>query len=291
MKSRHIFSNLLAAVALSGCLMPLKSLAIMPSEAVFHNEATDTVRINNLLIEAVKIKDPQERVAFIGKQFIDTPYVGGTLEGDKEELRVNIDELDCTTFIDNVLAIAYTAGEGRSSWRDFIYNLENMRYRAGEMNGYSSRLHYFSDWVVDNVHRGNVKEYTSHIPGCSWEIKTIDFMTQNRDKYPALQDSLEYERMKNAEIGYRSHRFPYIKSSRINKVINGELKEGDVVALTTKIPGLDVTHMGIIIKRDGIPHLLHASSKKGKVIIDDLSLTDYLKKNGGTGFRVIRLAE
>ncbi|MDE6086020.1 MAG: DUF1460 domain-containing protein, partial [Muribaculaceae bacterium] len=159
----------------------------MPSEAVFHNEASDTVRINSLLIDASKIKNPQERVAFIGKQFINTPYVAGTLEGDTEELRVNIDELDCTTFVDNVLAIAYTAGEGRLSWRDFIYNLENMRYRSGTMNGYSSRLHYFSDWVVDNVHRGNFKEFTSHIPGCSWEVKTIDFMSSNRDKYPALK--------------------------------------------------------------------------------------------------------
>ena len=192
----------------------------MPSEAVFHNEASDTVRINSLLIEAAKIKNPQERIAYIGKQFIDTPYVSGTLEGDTEQLRVNIDELDCTTFIDNVLAIAYTAGEGRSSWRDFIYNLENLRYRAGTMNGYSSRLHYFSDWVVDNVHRGNIKEYTSHLPGCSWEIKTIDYMSNNRDKYPALKDSLEYDRIKNAEIGYRNHRFPYIKASRINKIIN-----------------------------------------------------------------------
>lgn len=285
-----IYKYIVAGV--TALLSTANAMAILPEEASFHNLANDTTRLNNLLIKAVQIKDPQVCIATIGREFLDTPYVAGTLEGDEEVLRVNLDELDCTTFVETVLTIAYTANEGRTSWRDYIYNLEKIRYRGGQINGYASRLHYFSDWVVDNVHRGTIKEYTTRMPANDWLIKTLDFMSSNRDKYAALKDSAEYARIKNCEIGYRNHRFPYIKAGRLsNKAIAAALKEGDIIALTTKIPGLDVTHMGIIVKIDGVPHLMHASSKQCKVVIDELPLTDYLRRNGSTGIRIIRLNE
>ena len=81
------------------------------------------------------------------------------------------------------------------------------------------------------------------------------------------------------------------KPSRLsNKEIVKALKEGDVICITTRTPGLDVQHMGIVVKQDGIPYLMHASSAAGKVIIDALPLSDYLKKNrSANGIRVIRL--
>ena len=63
-----------------------------------------------------------------------------------------------------------------------------------------------------------------------------------------------------------------------------------MVALTTNAQGLDVTHLGIIKLVNGVPHLMHASSKQKKVIIDDLPLADYLRRNRTQGIRVIRLA-
>ena len=69
------------------------------------------------------------------------------------------------------------------------------------------------------------------------------------------------------EMGYRSHRFPYLKPGAIK---NAKLSDGDMVALITNTKGLDATHVGFIKIVDGVPHLLHASSKAGKVIIDPL---------------------
>ena len=116
-------------------------------------------------------------------------------------------------------------------------------------------------------------------------------MSRNRSKYPALSDSATFEGIKNMEVGYRSHRFPYIKSARLSsKPIINALKGGDIVALTTKTNGLDVSHVGIlVIEKDG-PHLLHASSKEDKVVIDKLPLTEYMRKaHQLTGIRVLRL--
>lgn len=269
--------------------------AITLEKVRFHNEASDTTRITEILINTTKqeLQLPGERISYIAKQFLNTPYVAGTLEGESELLTVNMSELDCTTFVETVMAMAYTIGEGRSSWRDYIYNLERIRYRKGELDGYSSRLHYISDWIVDNSYRGNFSEATTKIPNHTYIVKSIDFMSSHRDSYAALTDSIEFSKMKNIEIGYRNHRFPYIKRENLRKKdVKSALKEGDIIALTTRTNGLDVSHMGIITIVDSTPHLLHASMSARKVIIDPLPLHEYLMKGRSlTGIRVIRLNE
>lgn len=283
---------LLSATALIASL--ISANAINLNNVKFSNEANDTTRITKALLEATGMQGtPGSRIAAIGRMFIDTPYKAGTLEGEQEKLTVNMGEMDCTTFVETVMALSYTAGERRLSWRDFVYNLERLRYRGGEMTDYASRLHYVSDWIVDNIHRGNLTEVTSTINGSLYQVKTLDFMSSNRDKYPQLADSLQFERIKNTEIGYRSHRYPYIKTSRIgHKNTAAALQDGDIVALTTSIPGLDVSHMGIVVIENGVPHLLHASSATGKVIIDKASLYDYMRRNKKiTGLRVLRMAD
>lgn len=258
----------------------------------FGNESTDTTRLTQILIdvERMNIDDPGRMVSEFARCFIGTPYASGTLEGKEEKLRVRTDSLDCTTFVETALALTITALEHRSSWRDFVYNLERLRYRGGQTDGYASRLHYVSDWIVDGSHRGILQDVTNRIAErADYEVKTIDFMTRHRNKYPALADSATYERMKQVEVGYRSHRFPYIKSANIK---SARLREGDVVAFTSKLKDLDVSHMGIITIVDGTPHLIHASSKAGKVISDSLPLSEYMRKNRAvTGIRVIRLKE
>lgn len=259
----------------------------------FHNESEDTTRINNLLIECQKIKTPSEKVKAMALSFEGTPYVAHTLEGDTELVTVNIDELDCTTFVETVLALAFTAEEGRTSWRDYVYNLERLRYRGGNLNGYPSRLHYISDWIVDNSHRGNLQEVTNRFPYYHHITKTLSFMTENRDKYQSLSDSLNYERMKGVELGYYSHQFPYIKTVDLKKKETKDaFQSGDVVALVTSMKNLDVTHLGIIIKKDGEPYLLHASSSNGKVEVSNVPFDEFMKRNRSLlGVRVIRLKQ
>lgn len=269
--------------------------AASPEDIKWHNEATDTTTITKILILATDFdaSTPNELMEFIGRQFIGTPYKGSTLEGEHEQLTVNLDEMDCTTYVETVAAMALTVSSRRCSWQDFTNMLEEIRYRNGQIDGYASRLHYISDWIINNTHRGYVREVSDRFPTSDSQIKTLDYMSRNRQSYPALADSTEYERIKNMEVGYRSHRYSYIKSGRLySKPVVQALKAGDIVALTTKTDGLDVSHLGIIvIEKDG-PHMMHASSKAGKVVIDPLNFADYMKKNHQlTGFRVVRLVE
>lgn len=286
---RHlILSLLLGAVALGGAAQtPVR----------FHNEASDTLRITRLLDSAAagSFETPEARVAFFGRSFLGTPYVAHTLEGETEQLTVNIDELDCTTFVETALALAYTAGEGRRSWRDYVYNLRRLRYRNGEVDGYPSRLHYIADWAVDNIHRGNLEDVTTRMPKYTTMTRTIDFMSANRDRYPALADSATYARIRGVEEGYRNHRFPYVKSADLgSKATKAALHDGDVVALVSTLRNLDVTHMGIVVKEspDAEPYLLHASSSHGKVEISQQPLADFMRRNRQwAGIRIFRLKE
>ncbi|MBE6318315.1 MAG: DUF1460 domain-containing protein [Bacteroidales bacterium] len=276
-------------------LMCLNINAITLDEIRFHNEEKDTTIISRILNDAysANLQNPNERIGYIARMFLGKPYVAHTLECTPEQLSINIDELDCTTFVETVIAMAYTVGEGRTSWRDFVSNLEKIRYRDGNLDGYSSRLHYISDWIVNNSYRGNLQEVTSDFNCESYTIKTLDFMTTHRDSYKALSDENEYTKLKNHEIGYRRHRYPYIKTSTLkNKEIQNLLKDGDIIALTTKTPGLDVSHMGLIAIIEGVPHLMHASMKAMKVIIDPLPLHKYLNNSKSlTGIRIIRIKQ
>ena len=287
--------TLLYIVAAICAASPLAGHAATPGAVRWHNESADTTRINNILSEAAAADagNMNRLMVIIGEKFIGTPYESGTLEGSPETLTVNLDGMDCTTFVETVAALAMTIDEHRNSWQDFLYNLEQLRYRQGRVDRYSSRLHYVSDWVVDNTHRGNLREVTDRIPAAAYQIKTLDYMSTHRDSYPAMSDDAVYDKIKNCEVGYRSHRYPYVKSSDLmSKKAAGWLKEGDVIAFTTKTPGLDVSHMGIVVMVDGVPYLLHASSKGGKVMIDPLPLSEYMRKNRNmTGARFIRIGE
>jgi len=264
----------------------------------FHDEASDTTKITHILTTVLDepSRTPGERVERIGRMLLDVPYVAHTLEspaGEDEVLTINIDELDCTTFVETVIAMAITVGENRSSWRDYVYNLERIRYRGGHLDGYTSRLHYIAEWILDNTYRGNFHEVTDHFPQVSYVTKTIDFMSHHRNSYTALADSANYDKIRHVEDGLSNHRYPYIKTSNLkSKATKDAFNTGDIVALTSKLKDLDVTHMGIVVKIDGEPYLMHASSSLGKVVITTVPLSDFMARNRSlTGLRVIRLTE
>jgi len=241
-----------------------------------------------------KLDDANQLVLFYAQSLLGTPYAAHTLEDEHQEwLTINIHELDCTTFVETLYALTRTTLDGRYSWRDYADNLEQVRYRDGKMGDYASRLHYISEWIVDNRNRGNLEEVTSDLPHATAMMKTIDYMTSHREAYLWLsQNDTMFVKIRNIEEGYRNHRIPYLKKSYLtNKQVKSALRSGDFVGLVTSIPGLDISHMGVIIKDEkGELYLLDASQTAGKVIIEDLPLYRYLSKSkSNIGIREIRI--
>ncbi len=251
----------------------------------------DEQAVENKLIEIVGLLeiDFGKTIVAVGKTFSGTPYVAKTLEiGDTETLVVNLQGLDCTTFVENVFAFSLVLEKGKSSFDDFTEILKNIRYKDGELEGYASRLHYFSEWIANNEKKGLLKDITAEIGGT--EItKDIDFMSTHRELYPFLSDDRNFEKIQASENYLNDQAICILPQEQI--AANEHLiRTGDIIALTTSIDGLDITHTGMATReKDGRIHLLHASTGAMEVEVSELPLVDYLKKiKSNTGIMVAR---
>ncbi|MCX7877742.1 MAG: DUF1460 domain-containing protein [Ignavibacteria bacterium] len=227
----------------------------------------------------------------IGKSFIGTDYEGGTLDKEmKERLVVNLTGLDCVTFVENCLVFTRCLKNGKTTFDDYKTELQKVRYRNGVIDGYSSRLHYFCDWIYDNENKGILKDITRELGGVVYD-KEINFMSSNPKYYKQLSDKSELEKIKVVEESINSRTHYYIPRKNISGIYE-KLKSGDIIATTTSISGLDVTHTGLIVKEDSKVYFLHASSKSKKVVISSNELEDYVAEDSKkTGIIVSRPEE
>ncbi|MDR1517139.1 MAG: DUF1460 domain-containing protein [Dysgonamonadaceae bacterium] len=222
--------------------------------------------------------------------FLGTPYVAHTLDlGGREKLTVNLRELDCFTFVENVLALSQTLISGNLTFEQFIENLQNMRYRNAVVEDFSSRLHYTSDWAYENEKRGLLTNISKKLGGLR-ETKPIDFMSEHRSSYAQLKtDDAMLAKIKEVEgrINARGG-FYYLPKKKIASLAN-QIPPMAVVAFTTNINGLDVTHVAFAWRENGRTGFIHASSTAMKVVIDTQSLSEYcLSRKSCTGLMVSR---
>lgn len=229
-----------------------------------------------------------------GLSFLGTPYVAHTLERTaQEELFTGRSELDCTTFVESVLAMSLSSIQGEDlSEENFAKNLQKIRYRDGIIDGYTSRLHYVADWVNNNVRKGIITDITA-MCGEDKDIIHLSFMSQNPDKYKHLKGNPKnISRMAEIEKELTGQEIYWIPKQKLTDKGTSWIQDGDIIMLTTNIKGLDVSHMGIAIYQNSKLHLLHASSTEKKVVIDKRTLRDQLEQSKHvTGIRVFRLRQ
>jgi hypothetical protein len=232
-------------------------------------------------------------VAEIGKTFLNTEYVAHTLEkeGD-EQLIINLTGLDCTTFLETSLTFARSVKKGKTSFEDYQNELTFIRYRNGIIEGYPSRLHYFSDWIFNNSSKGIIKDVTKEIGGK--EIKFIvGYMSKNPDSYKMLKTNPSFiPIIASQEKEINSRQYYYIPKTEVNKFEN-KIENGDLIAITTNLNGLDISHVGIAVRmNNGDIHFMHAPLVGSKVQITDTTLHKYLSKiKKHTGIIVLRPLE
>ena len=221
--------------------------------------------------------------------FMGTPYVASTLEKEPERLIINLRELDCTTFVENVIALARTLKGTDPVFETFCSNLRQVRYRENVINDYTDRLHYFSDWIVENERKNLVKDQTKAIGGQPYRLN-LSFMSTHPDSYKQLKSNPEWLQkiaQKEKEISARDT-YALIPEAQIEDCRNG-MKNGDIVCFVTRIEGLDVTHVGFIYWQEQKLGFIHASSSAKKVIIDPVSLLEYVKGiNSTIGVMIVR---
>ena len=230
-------------------------------------------------------------ISEIGKSFLGTKYEGFGIEKEgKEQLVINLTGLDCTTFLENTLTLSRCVKKHKTLFDDYLNELTFIRYRDGKIDEYPSRLHYFSDWIYNNTKKGIVKDVTKEIGGEPIKFNVF-FMSKNPDNYKHLTESPEFiPIIAQQEEAINKRKYFYIPKEKV-KNIEGNIKNGDLIAITTNLKGLDIGHVGIAVKEsDGRIHFLHAPLADSRVQISEKPLPEYLaaiKKH--TGIIVLRV--
>ncbi|BBA80104.1 hypothetical protein RGRSB_1709 [cyanobacterium endosymbiont of Rhopalodia gibberula] len=207
----------------------------------------------------------------VAKQFLGATYKAGLLETfEKEQLFISFKEFDCVLFVETVLAITRSITLNNSRYKTFTKHLQEQRYINGFINGYCSRLHYFSDWINDNQKRGIVKNITAELGGIKFN-KKLYFMSKNRTLYAKLTtNKINYECIVKRENEINNIVLKYIPNDKVEQIYY-KLKPGDIISVATNIDGLDVTHTGLIyqaIERN--ISFIHASPAGQVTIARDL---------------------
>ncbi len=278
-------------------LLFLLSLGGVSAQMVTY-QRQDSLTVVRLLREA-----PGADPLWFARQLTGRPYVAHTLEvNDAEQLVVNTRQLDCTTFVETVTALTICARKQQKDFRSFCQVLQLLRYRDGRLNGYTSRLHYFTDWIDDNVRLGLVSDVlTGGSPGTSdadrqalTAVQTVrvGYMSRHPDAYKALKAHPELVKtIARQEQRLTGRRYRYIPKEKVTntKALRAVIRDGDILAVTCSKPGLDIAHLGFAVWRQDGLHLLNASQTHKKVIEEPMTLEQYLARHPAfTGIRAVR---
>lgn len=240
--------------------------------------ATDIDIFNDYVSKFAEKKDMDagKLIVETGKYFEGTPYVNFTLEvSDPEALVVNFRELDCVTFVETVVALSQTIKSGQSSFEAYCENLRNIRFREGRLENFTSRLHYFSDWIYDNQAMGTVSDITKQLGGQTY-APSPKIMSKYPHKYPQLVANPEFIPVLSAIEDSIAARKLYSIPRTMTATIDTRLEDGYIIGTTTNTT-MDVSHCGFVCIIDGKSHFMHASSKEKKIVITPATLSEYLK--------------
>lgn len=236
-------------------------------------------------------------IALVGLRFVGAPYTPGTLEQPgPEQLVVNLREFDCVTFVEHVLALVHVARHDGVALLDdaprarmrYEAVLRELRYRGGRIDGYASRLHYFSQWLAEHASRGRLHVLGDEI-GADTDARPVQFMSTHPAAYPKLAGRPVLEEIRRGERRIGPRRVvPKAEMRRVEPL----LRDGDLLAMTSAVEGLDVAHVGFAVLVGGRPHLLNAPLVGRSVELSPLPLMEHLAaRTRQTGVIVARMDE
>lgn len=269
----------------------LSTLGINAQSLVF--EKADSVKMAQLLGSAPQLATTNEYMLHFGKQLIGVPYVAKTLDRDKREnLVMNLRELDCTTFTESIFALSLCMKNDARRLTDYSRYLRLLRYHRGHI-AYETRQHYFTTWIEEAKQHGFVTEpaYPATLNPAVKRLN-INYMSQHPSFYPQLAaNAALVDSIAKTEAALSGTSFTYIPKSQLRKYqsLRKIVHNGDIIVIITNKQGLDTSHIGIASwHKDGTLHLLNASQIHKKVVDEPMTLYDYMQKHPSQiGIRVL----
>lgn len=225
--------------------------------------------LDRIIRKASGIADPGKRIALLSENFLNTPYQESTLIGSahcEEDLVIDLGGMDCFTFLDYVEAMRLSR-----SFPDFQDRLKQVRYRESRVS-YSTRNHFFTDWA--EYRPAFLKDATKETG--KGLAKNLQKTLNRKEDGTLFLDGVEPV----------DRTITYIPIDEINETMLLQLKTGDFAGIYSDQPGLDVSHVGIIIRAGASLLLRHASSSHDLRKIVNQDFMQYMK--GRPGLVVLR---
>jgi hypothetical protein len=254
--------------ALPAFLLPCSALG----EEVVDLGGWNRGKIERLLADAGRIPEQGRKIEFISAAFLDTPYLADTLVGSADTAEVfvlRLDGVDCFTLLDYVEALRRI-----SAFDGFKEALRRIRYREERVD-FLSRNHFFSEW--GEAGSDHLRDVTALVGGEG--VRRVAKQL-NRKKDGTLY-------LPGYPVNKRE--LAYIPPEAVDASVLARLRSGDYVGIYSPLPGLDVSHTGIVVNREGKVFLRHASSKSHLKKVADEELISYL--GGKKGLVVYRVVE
>lgn len=290
MKRRHFIAS--ASLAAAAAAVPSSLLSAFEGE--LSDEQICSQKFNFAVSQSLAKRPINEVIVEIGKTFIGTDYLAHSLEDDgPEKLVVNLRALDCVTFYENCVTLARCVKLGKTTFADYMAQLQFLRYRDGKIDGYPSRLHYTTDYWFNGEQKGILKVVTKEIFGeknVKLIPKPISFMSTHRDSYKHLAtNDANLAKIKAQEDAINARQDYFMPKGNLH-MFQDKVGHGDLIGITTNIGGMDIAHTGVAVKIDDKLHFMHAPIVGKKVQITEVPLHEYLAKNGKqTGIIVARV--
>lgn len=272
----------------------LAACVAVPSYAISLTHPGDSARIVSLLAESRGMAGDENAIIHYAQRFLGLPYVAFTLDqNDEEALVINTEGLDCTTYVENVTALAWCASRKIYDFKGFCDVLAQVRYIGGKV-AYTTRQHYFTTWISSNIADGLVSEFQLPAPPLSAKRKArVNYMTTHVEAYRMLNAHRQWlQAIKEMEQDVCQTEFVYIPKDQLRNSdrYRDYIHDGDIIGIVTNKAGLDISHVGFARWHSDGLHMMHASSLRKKVIDDPTSLYDYLQKQkSAVGIRVVRV--
>lgn len=264
----HYLSSLkIIARFLAFCSLVLLSLGLSAqAEEQRHIDLGErsAMQWGQVLTTTAEMVGSGEKIAHLSSAFLNTSYRENSLIGSPERDEVLVMDLagvDCFTLLDYVEAFRRSA-----QLSDAIDILKQVRYRDGLVT-YRQRNHFFSDWQRHNADR--IADVTVAI-GQGRAVTVSKQLNRKQDGSLWL-----------VGIPVALRQIDYIPVVQVDRQLVDALRTGDYVGIFSELPGLDVSHTGIIIKAGGRTVLRHASSQDRLRKVVDSDLLDYLEGKPG----------
>lgn len=289
---KYISRIIIAALLVFAVALPVPGAAQSVAQGNISQESVEKYSGLSKVLQANREKSVPELMIIVAKEMLGTDYVAGTLEKVPEQLTVSLTQTDCILFVESCLAMALNAKKGIYHPDSLCATVQSLRYRDGKVDGYSSRIHYTSEWIRQGEARGIFREITDVLSGDNLSGQRFSFMSTHTGSYKQLKDNpAEIARIAAMEDSLNKYTDYFVIPSEDVPAIEHLLKDGDILGFNSTVEGLDIAHVALVYhKEKGDVGFIHASQADGKVVIDEKSIADYVKsRKNNNGIRIVRV--